>query len=78
MTEEEYVNRKVIYRFKRLWSGWELDTTGEIIERENGTRAIILTNHGRPYLASEEELRDDLVKYRTALADTQTALDILK
>lgn len=42
---------KEIFRFPVLWEGWECDSIAFVMEREDGTRYVKMTNHGSPYIA---------------------------
>ena len=65
-----------LFEFPVLWSGWEMDNKGWIAEK-NGKRVIVLTSHGREYIASEAELAKRLQDYRDALAATKQAIRML-
>lgn len=67
---------KVIYGFDVLWSGWECDSNGRVYEHD-GERFLVLTNHGTPYRADPQELRDKIEEYRTTIFATEEALRLL-
>lgn len=66
-----------IYRFPVLKEGWEIDSNGWIAVRPDGTRTIILTNHGNEYEAAPEELHDLIRSYERVISDTKMGLDLL-
>lgn len=72
MTQEQ-----IVFRFPVLWEGWACDSTGWIIEREDGSRYLRLTNHGSPYEANPEELLERIAEYEKVINLTRKALDIL-
>ena len=47
---------KVVYTFDMLHCGWDCDSTGWVMERENGERYVMLTDNGKKYNASEDGL----------------------
>ena len=68
---------KVVYTFDVLYCGWDLDSTGWVMERENGERYIMLTDHGKKYIASEDELLAKIDEYAKAILGTTNALRLL-
>lgn len=68
---------KVVYTFDVLHCGWDLDSTGWVMERENGERYIMLTDHGKKYIASEDELQAKIDEYTKAIDCTVDALCLL-
>lgn len=68
---------RTLLEFPVMYSGWECDYVGWVKERADGSRVIVLTNHGTPYEASPQELRYCMAKYQDALDKSQDALDLL-
>ena len=68
---------KVIDTFNVLHCGWDCDSTGWVMERENGERYIMLTDHGQKYIASEDELQAKIDEYTKAVDCTIDALRLL-
>jgi hypothetical protein len=66
-----------VFQFPVLWEGWEIDSKGWVAEREDGTRALILTNHGSEYEADPEILEDRIAEYQRVIVETQKALSML-
>jgi len=62
---------KVIYRFRILYDGWELDNEGWIVEDEKGKRTLRSTSHGTEFDWNKEGLIEKIV-------ETQASLDGLK
>ena len=68
---------KKIYEFPVLWSGWEMDGKGWIALDDNGNPVIILTNHGAEYVASIDELQENIKRYRAAIEATEKVLTMV-
>ena len=73
--ENEY--GKIISRFPVLHHNWECDGFGYIVEKE-GKRNVILSDHGKSYIASVEELQIKISDYRSAIQETERAIFLLK
>jgi hypothetical protein len=58
-------------------SGYEYGCIGWVMERENGERYIMLTDHGKKYIASEDELQAKIDEYTKAVDCTIDALRLL-
>lgn len=67
---------KAIKAFDILYSGWECDGKGWIVQTDEGNK-IVLTNHGQAYFAHEKELREHLSNYAKAISDTEAAIALL-
>lgn len=65
----------ILKQFKLLYSGWELDDLGWIVEFTDASRAIILTNHGSPYVARKSVLLDKIKEYEEVIEQTHKALE---
>lgn len=66
-----------MYYFEVLYSGWDCDGMAWIIDMQ-GTKKLIMTNHGSMYEAQLSELQELLKYYAQTLKDTQKAVDLLK
>ena len=66
-----------IFEFPVLWLAWEIDSKGWVAEREDGTKTLILTNHGSEYEAEPEILEDRIAEYQRVIGETQKALSML-
>ncbi len=71
---------KEIFAFRVLWDGWKCDSAAWawVMEREDGTRYLQMTDHGSPYEADPEELIKKIAEYRGVIARTERALELLK
>jgi hypothetical protein len=67
----------ILFQFNRAFLSWECDSVGWIINSKQG-KQIILTNHGSPYIASTQELQNDIHRYEQLISDTEEALNTLK
>jgi hypothetical protein len=76
--EELLKEDKIIFTFPVLWHEWECDGTAWIMEKEDGTRYLKMTNHGGVYVAEERELIERLNYYSEVQLDTQKALALLQ
>ena len=61
-----------IATFVVLWSGWESDNTGWIVQ-DGDTRRAVLTSHGQPKFATLQDLESKIAEYQKVLAETQAA-----
>jgi hypothetical protein len=77
MKIEDNEHNKIICKFPILHHKWEYDAYGYIIEKDN-QRILILTNHGKSYNASIEELYDKIAEYKNAIQETERAIFLLK
>jgi len=64
---------KTIFKFPVLHLGWEADGWGYVIEKD-GTREVILSNHGKFYTASIKELEQKIGEYTKVKLDTKKAI----
>lgn len=70
---------KKIFEFPVLHAGWEMDAKGWVIEKEDGTRAVLLTKHdANEYEAPVSELIAKLAEYGEATIAMEHALYLLK
>ena len=67
----------IICKLPILHHNWEHDGFGYVVEKD-GKRELILTNHGKPYVASVEELHLKISDYRSAIQETERAIFLLK
>jgi rhamnose utilization protein RhaD (predicted bifunctional aldolase and dehydrogenase) len=68
---------KVVFEFPILHSGWDLDSIGYVVDN-NGSKILILTNHGVDYMADPYELETKIAEYQKTIMQTQKALTLLK
>lgn len=67
----------VVHYFEVLYSGWDCDGTAWVIDMD-GTKKLIMTNHGGMYEAQLSELQELLKYYAQTMQETQKAVDLLK
>ena len=68
---------KVVFEFPVLWHEWECDSKAWVMERQDGTRYLRMTNHGGAYEAKIEELNQRIAEYEKTLAQTREAISML-
>ena len=68
---------KIIFSFTVLWRGWECDAMAWVMERPNGTRYLLMTNHGTEQMQSVETLYGKLIEYDSVVAETKYAIELL-
>ena len=68
---------KKIFEFEVLYSGWEGDNEGWVMENPDGTRWIKMTSHGTEYEADPMELTLKAEEYMYAIKNTRKALELL-
>lgn len=71
------IEYSAIYHFDVLHCGWEMDNRAWIIEDE-GTRKLIMTNHGIPYESEVAELKGFISGYKKVLENSEKALELLQ
>ncbi len=71
-----FPNAKLLLEFPILYSGWEIDNIGWVIEDQKIVK-LILTSHGGPYVATPKDLKEKIEEYKAALAKTEKALNML-
>ncbi len=60
-----------------LWSGWECDDKVWLIKEDN-KKKIIATNHGYPYVADINFLKEKMKEYQKAIQETEELLKDLE
>lgn len=68
---------KIIFTFPVLWHEWECDGTAWVMEKEDGTRYLKMTNHGGEYNAEPLELTSRIHYYESVIKDSKKALELL-
>lgn len=68
---------KIIFTFPVLWHEWECDGTAWVMEREDGTRYLKMTNHGGQYISETSELTSRIDYYESVIKDSKKALELL-
>lgn len=68
---------KIIFTFPVLWHNWECDGTAWVMEKEDGTRYLKMTDHGGEIVANTSELISRIYYYETVIKDTKKALELL-
>ena len=68
---------KKIFEFTVLWEGWECDSVAWVVEKSDGSRRLVMTNHGSPYEADPQELRDRIAEYQRVIAESEMALALI-
>ena len=69
---------KTIFTFRVMWDGWGSDNVAWVMERPDSTRYLRMTSHSRPYEASVSNLEEKMDEYRSALAESKKALELLR
>jgi hypothetical protein len=73
--EEKY--GKIVFEFPILHENWENDQVGYVVDN-NGSKMLILTNHGVDYIADSFELDIKIAEYQKIIMETKKALTLLK
>jgi len=68
---------KVILRFDILWSGWECDYYGWIVETKDGKRIAISTDHGFLVEIDSKFLCEKITMYKAVAKETEKAVLML-
>ncbi len=64
----------LVESFSVLYSGWEMDGTWYLCQRENGEKVVVATSHGDPYITGRETLEQRCEEYRKVLQKTESIL----
>jgi hypothetical protein len=79
-TDNDEISIPILFEFKFLYSGWELDEVGCIVEF-CGNKRLVASDHGTLYLVPENEaisfLEGFLFDYKNAIENTNKALSFL-
>lgn len=65
---------KIIYKFPIYHHEWEMDGYGYIVENQRGSRQIIMTDHGKPYVSCLPELKIKILSYTDVIQKTEKAV----
>lgn len=68
---------KKIFTFKIYYHLWDCDGWGWIYEKPDGTRYLVVTDHGDMQIVNGKGLEKKLKEYESIIADTKKALDLL-
>lgn len=68
---------KIIFTFPVLWHEWECDGTAWVMEKEDGTRYLKMTDHGGEIIAEPSELKSRIHYYESVIKDSKKALELL-
>lgn len=68
----------ILKEFPVYYHEWEMDGTGWIMQRPDGTRYLKMTSHGREYEAEPDELTEKIAEYENAIDQTREALALLQ
>ena len=72
-------NLEVIYQFPVMYSGWECDYNGWVVEEiASKERKIVLSNHNTLYFADIKEIEECIDEYQDVINKTKKALELLK
>jgi len=69
--------KEVLYEFKILRYNWEGDETGWVISIDNKPNKIVLTDHGKKYIAQWKDLNVIVEDYKEAASETNNAISLL-
>lgn len=68
---------KTLLEFPVMWSGWECDSKGWVVEYE-GENHLIVTNHGGYQFGDAEFLDEKVGEYLEAVQKTTQALAMIR
>ena len=69
---------KMIFTFRVMWDGWEMDNVAWVMERPDATRYLRMTSHGGKYEALITDLEELLKTYKEYSANAEKALALLQ
>ena len=64
-------------QFSVLHEGWECDYIGYVCKNDRGENVLVLTNHGQPYIANKQELKDKIEEYKKVIKESEDSLSLL-
>lgn len=68
---------EVIFEFDVLYAGWDVDSKGYVVRDAEGVNRLVLSDHGRWYLAEPNELLERMQAYKSALMNSLDALVLI-
>lgn len=68
---------KMIFEFPVLWEGWDCDSTAWVMEEPDGTRWLMMTNHGDKFRCNPAALAERIAEYERVIGETRKAMDLL-
>lgn len=68
---------ETITYFDMYHLGWECDSKGFVVKTDNGPK-LVLTDHGNPYFASEETIKNKIKELNGAVKAMKTALTVIE
>ena len=68
---------EIVSKFNVFHHCWESDGHGYVVKK-NGSKQLILTNHGKPYIAKVSDLNLKISEYKTIIQETERAIFLLK
>ena len=63
--------------FPILWCGWECDSKAWAVVLDDGTKAIVSTDHGKVCLLDINTLNNKIIEYSKVSLITQKAIDFI-
>jgi hypothetical protein len=66
--------RRTLLHFKVMFSGWECDDDGWVVELKDGRVVPVLSSHCALYIADLDELHEKLAEYQEVATDTEKAI----
>lgn len=83
MSEKEWFEKKalsfgeVLFTFPVYHHMWDCDGYASLVKTPEAKTALVMSNHGRTYLADKKELEEKLKEYKALILDTEEALRLL-
>ncbi len=73
-------NYEILYEFKLMYSGWELDDTAWIARDKQGKKVLLMTDHGSlwDFGTNIEDLNANLKEMREAIASIKQGIKLLR
>jgi hypothetical protein len=77
MLAQKFLKEKdliLVSTFQVYYSGWECDHIWYLCRNSGGKKVVVATNHGVPYIAQRQVVKQKCEEYRKALQETEAIL----
>lgn len=69
---------KILIGFDILWKGWDMDARAWVVECTDGSKKLVITDHGTLIEEDPEFLSDKLEEYEAVIGSTKQALELIR
>lgn len=69
---------KILHEFTIVYAGWECDSTGWVVQFDDGGIEAVETSHNAFYISNENGLQDHITEAQESIDGLVKAIEILK